>query len=88
MEFVYIYEHVVMHVKFHQGVISYRGVIALCLNFNDFSVVGHNFVSNGWNLMKLILNIYDYGVVMHVRFHQGVVRYKELLPFDFFHPQP
>ena len=58
-----------------------------CLNFN-FSAVGHNFVSNGWNLMKLILNIYDYGVVMHVRFHQGVICYGELLPFDFFHPQP
>ena len=36
-----------------------------CLNFYVFSVVSHNFVSNGWNLMKLILNIYDHGVVMH-----------------------
>ena len=29
-----------------------------CLNFNDFSVLSHNFVSNAWNFMKLTLNIY------------------------------
>ena len=40
-----------------------------CLNFNVFSVFSHNFVTNGWNFMKLILNIYDHGVVMHVVIH-------------------
>ena len=25
--------------------------------------------------MKLILNVYDHGVVMHVKFHQGVISY-------------
>ena len=39
-----------------------------------FSVVSHTFVSNGWNLMKNVINIYDYGVVMHVQFHQDVIR--------------
>ena len=32
-----------------------------------FPVLSHNFVSNRWNFMKLILNIYDYSVVMHVK---------------------
>ena len=34
-----------------------------------------NILSNGWNLMKLILNIciYDHGVDMRVKFHQGVI---------------
>ena len=32
-----IYGHgMVVHVKFHQGVIGFRGVIALCLYLNDF----------------------------------------------------
>ena len=43
-----------------------------CLNFNDFSVVSHNFVTNGWNWK---LNIYDYGVVVYVKFHQSVMKH-------------
>ena len=46
-----------------------------------FSVLRHNFVSNGWNFLKLLLNIYDQCVVMHVKFHEGVI-IEELLPFD------
>ena len=39
-----------------------------CENFNDFYVLSHNFV-----FMKLTLNIYDHGVVMHVKFYQVVI---------------
>ena len=38
-----------------------------------FSVLSHNFATNGWNLIKLILNIYDHCVVMHVKFYQGIL---------------
>ena len=47
-----------------------------CLNFNDFFPRQPYFVRNGWNFMKLILNIYDHGVVMLVKFHQDVIRYR------------
>ena len=43
-----------------------------CLNFNDFTVVSHNFVSNG-------LNIYDYSEVMHVEFHKSVIHYRGVI---------
>ena len=43
------------------------------LNFNDFSVVSHNFGSNGWIFMKLLLSIYDHGVVMHMMFCQDIL---------------
>ena len=69
-----------MHVKFNQGAISYRGVIAHWLpKLLCFSVVSHDFVSNGWNLIKLILNIYDHSVVIHVKFHQCVIRYRGVI---------
>ena len=29
--------------------------------------------------MKLKLNIYDYGVVMHVTFHQGAIHYEVVI---------
>ena len=29
--------------------------------------------------MKLILNMYDHGVVMHVTFHQGVIHYRGVI---------
>ena len=44
--------------------------------------------------MKLILNIYDHGVAMHMKFLRVSSVIEELLPFncqnfnDFFHPQP
>ena len=44
--------------------------------------------------MKFLLNIYDHGVVMLVKFHQGVIPLEEGLSFnclhfnDFFHLQP
>ena len=65
-----IFDHgVVMHVKFHQGGISFKGVIAFdCQNFNDFTIVNHNVITNGWNFKKLILNIYVYSVAMHLNF--------------------
>ena len=67
-----------MHVKFYQGSSAIEDLFPFDnQNFNDFfSVVRHNFVSNGWNLKKLILNIYDHSVVMHVTFHRGVIRYR------------
>ena len=46
------------------------------------------------NFMKLILNIYDHGVVMHVKFYKGVISYRVVIAFNlpkfqwFFHPQP
>ena len=51
-----------------------------CLIFNDlFFVVSHNFVSNRWSFMKLLLNIYDHGEVMLVKFHQGVISYRGVI---------
>ena len=41
------------------------------INFNDFSVLSDICVSNRWNFMKFIPNIYDHSVVMHMKFHQG-----------------
>ena len=32
--------------------------------------------------MKLILNIYEHVVVIHVKFHAGFSSIEELLPFD------
>ena len=77
-----MYDHDwVMHMTFHQGVLSYRRDLPFdYLYFNDFSVVFPNFVSNGWNLMKLTLNIYDHFVDMHVKCHQGVINYI-LIPY-------
>ena len=50
--------------KFYLGVDSYSRVIALCLNFDDFSVLSPNWVISGCNFMKLVLNIYDHSVAM------------------------
>ena len=50
------------------------------LNFNDFfSILSHNYVTKGWNFMKLILNIYEHVVVMHVKVHQGVKSYRGVI---------
>ena len=35
-----------------------------CQNYNDFSILSHKVVSNGWNFMKLTLNINGHGVFM------------------------
>ena len=44
-----------MHVKFHQDVISHRGVIALLLpKFQQIVVLSYKLVSYRWNSMKLI----------------------------------
>ena len=62
---------VVMHLKFHQGVISYRGVYCPLIAYMlmiFFSDPRHNLVIKGWNFMKIILSIYDHGVVMHLKF--------------------
>ena len=50
-----------------------------CLNFNVFSILNQNFVTNRWNFMKLIVNIYDDSVVMHVTFHQGSINYRVVI---------
>ena len=50
-----------------------------CLNFKIFFVLSHNFVSNGWTFMKLILNINDHDMAMHVKFHQGVISYRGVI---------
>ena len=52
-----IYDYgVVMHVKFHQVSPLIEELLPFdCLNFNVFLLVSHNFVSNRWNFMKLIL---------------------------------
>ena len=39
------------------------------------SFVCHNSVTNEGNLMKLMQNIYDHSVVMHVKFNQDVISY-------------
>ena len=39
-----------------------------------FSVVSHNFVSIGWNLINFILHIISHGVVMTVKFDRSVIR--------------
>ena len=38
------------------------------------SVLINNLVTNEWIVLKLIPNIYNYSVVMHVKFHKCVVR--------------
>ena len=44
-----------------------------CVNFYDFSVLSHNFVNNGCHYMKVILNIYDYSVVMYAKYCQDIL---------------
>ena len=70
-----------MHLKFVQVQIAIEKLVAFdCLHFNDFfSVLSHNLVSNGWNFMKLILSIYDHGVVMHPKFCQDILNYCHLI---------
>ena len=46
-----------------------------------FSVLIQNKVASGWNFKKLILNKYDHGVIMHCKFHQGVIRYIGFIRF-------
>ena len=35
--------------------------------------------------MKPLLDIYDYGVVMQLKFRQGVIGYRGVIPFDCLH---
>ena len=65
--------------KFYLGVVSYSRVIAICPKFSDFSVLSPYWVVSGCNFMKLVLNIYDHSVVMHVKFHQDVISYGGVL---------
>ena len=68
--------------KFLQDVISFRRDLYFdSLNFNDFYVLCLNLVSNGWNLMKLILNIYDHFVDINLKCHQGVINYRGVIAF-------
>ena len=83
-----------MHMKFHEDVIGFRGSSycpLITLISMNVSVQSHNLVTNGWKFMRLILNIYDCGVVMHKDVFKKT---EELLPFDnlnvneLFCPQP
>ena len=49
------------------------------ISIYELFVPSHSLVSNEWNFMKLILNIYNYSVVMHINFHQGAVMYREII---------
>ena len=82
MQFILnIYDHgVVMHVNIHNLLLVIEELLFFdCLNFNDFSVLSHIFVTNEWDFMKLILNIYDHGVVMQVKINQGLISYSGFL---------
>ena len=57
--------NVVIHVRFHQDVISNRREIYSSMISSVFS---HNFVSKKCNLIKLKLSIYDYSVMLHMKF--------------------
>ena len=60
------------------------------LNINDFSIFSHNFVSNGWDLINLILNILPWcGCVREVLHNRGVISFgfQNVNEF-FFCPQP
>ena len=70
----------IMHVKF----IEVSSVIAELLpfgrlNFNDFSILSHYKVNNGWNFMKLILNICDHNDVMRVKFYCDVISHSRVI---------
>ena len=52
-----------------------------CLQYNYFFVLSHNLVSNGWNFMRLILSIYDHGVVMHLEFCQDILSNSGVIAF-------
>ena len=45
-----------------------------CLNFNE--LFGPQlWLSNGWNFMKLLLIVYDHGVMLNVKFCKDVICY-------------
>ena len=48
----------------------------------SFSTISHNFVSNGWNFMKLVLSIYDHDVFIHMKFCQGILNTRGVMAFD------
>ena len=57
---------------------SYCPLIAFILRI--FSIPSHNLVSNGWNLMKLVLSICDYGVVIHLKVCQDILSNRSYCP--------
>ena len=80
-----IYDHsVIMHVKFHQGVIRYRShcpLIAYILMI--FYIVSNNLVSNGWNFMKFLLSIYMTNVWLCTLNYVRISKVpEELFPFE------
>ena len=67
----------VIHMKFCQGILGYCP-----LNFKlsmNVSVLSHKLASNRRNFMKLILSIYDHGVMMHVKLHKDVIGCREVI---------
>ena len=44
-----------------------------------FSDLSHSNVTNGWSFMKLILSMYDYSVMIHVKFYDDVIRFREVI---------
>ena len=49
--------------------------------FDICSSVGHLSSDIGWNYIKLLPNIYDHSVVMHMKFHQYVTSYGGVIAY-------
>ena len=62
------YDHgVIMYVKFLEDVVRHRSYCPLiALISMNLCIQSHNLETNGCNFMKLILNIYGHGMVMHI----------------------
>ena len=44
-----------------------------------FAVLIHKLARNEKNLMKLILSLYDRGIIMHEKFHEAVIGCREVI---------
>ena len=63
-----INDHSVMHAEFNRGVLVIEKLLPFnCLHFNYFSAITLKII--GLNFMKLILNLFEHDVVMHLKFH-------------------
>ena len=59
-----------MHVVIRKASVIY--ILSLMI----LTIFSQNLVTNEWNFMKLILDINDPSVAMHVKFHQDVSSYR------------
>ena len=70
-----------MQVMFPQDVLSNRGVIDLVFKISmNLCVLSHTLASNKRYFMKLILSTYGINVMMHVKFHEDVIRCRYNIP--------